>query len=144
MTTTTAFCAICQRTVYLSDGEQLSCPVCASPLVLSEAEVRRMQRIALNEDAFRKVNEAIRRAAEGVPSEEPIDFVCECGNKECKETITVSPSHYQVARKDPACFIILPAHAISDAEEVIKKRDNHWIVKKTGFAKELAEELDNR
>ena len=144
MSATTTFCATCQRTVYIADGDALECPVCASPLVLTESEVRRKQRIALNEDAFRKVNEAINRAAGGVPSDHPLDFVCECGRKECQETISVAPHEYQTVRKDSACFLIRPEHDVPDAEDVIDKRESYWIVQKVGFAKDLVEDLDSR
>ena len=144
MSATTTFCATCQRTVYISDGDQLACPVCASPLVLTESEVLRKQRIALNEDAFRKVNEAIDRAADSVPSEEALDFVCECGRKECRDTISVIPENYRTIRKDPAAFVILPEHDIPGAEDVIDRRDSYWIVRKVGFARELVEDLDKR
>lgn len=144
MPATTTFCATCQRTAYISDGDQLACPVCASPLVLTESEVLRKQRIALNEDAFRKVNEAINRAAGGSPSEEALEFVCECGRRECRDTIPVSPDEYEVVRKDPAAFIIRPEHDAPDAEDVIDRRSDHWVVKKVGFAKDLVEDLDQR
>jgi Zn finger protein HypA/HybF involved in hydrogenase expression len=29
----TAFCTVCQRTVYIEDGETPVCPVCSSPLL---------------------------------------------------------------------------------------------------------------
>ena len=144
MSATTTFCATCQRTVYISDGDQLACPVCASPLVLTESEVLRKQRIALNEDAFRKVNEAIQRAAEGSPSDEALEFVCECGKKECRDTFCVSPLDYRAVRQDPACFMVKPNHEIQDAENVVDRRTDYWIVRKVGFAKELAEELNKR
>lgn len=144
MSATTTFCATCQRTVYISDGDQLACPVCASPLVLTESEVLRKQRIALNEDAFRKVNEAIERAADAVPSDDPLDFVCECGRKECQDTIRVKPEDYRIARKDSAAFVVRPEHDIPDAEDVVERRTEYWVVRKTGFAKELVEDLDKR
>lgn len=144
MSATTTFCATCQRTVYIADGDQMECPVCASPLVLTEPEVRRKQRIALNEDAFRKVNQAIKRAAGGVPSEQPLDFVCECGRKECQETISVAPQEYEAVRKDSACFLVRPDHNAPDAEDVIDERSGYWIVQKVGFARDLVEDLDRR
>lgn len=141
---TTTFCATCQRTVYIADGDQMECPVCASPLVLTESDIRRKQRIALNEDAFRKVNEAIKRAAGGIPSEQPLDFVCECGRKECQEIISVAPAEYGKVREDPACFLIRPGHDIPEAEDVIDERSQYWVVRKVGFTKDLVEDLDSR
>ena len=141
---TTAFCATCQRTVYVSDGEELACPVCASPLMLAESEVVRKQRIAVNEDAFRKVNQSIDKVAEASPGTGAIDFVCECGRRECQETVSVRPEEYTKVREDSSHFFVLPSHAIPDAETVIEKRSDYWIVEKTGFAKDLVEGLDER
>lgn len=33
MAVTAGFCSVCNRQVYVSEGDQLSCPVCSSPLI---------------------------------------------------------------------------------------------------------------
>jgi hypothetical protein len=38
----TAFCTVCQRTVYLEEGDTAVCPVCSSPL-LETVEVDEVQ-----------------------------------------------------------------------------------------------------
>ena len=76
----------------------------------------REQRIAANEALFRDVNERIARSAPD--SADGLDIICECGDRECLERITVTTAEYEHARSDPTLFLAVPGHFDRAAEEV--------------------------
>lgn len=147
MAVVSSFCPSCQRTVYVGDEDTLSCPVCASPLLVAQPENgERVVRIADNESLFREVNEQIQNAVEETRAspEEATGFVCECGRNDCTETITLSPDDYEAARADPGHFIVLKGHVAPEAERMVEDRGSYLIVEKVGPGRVVAEERDPR
>jgi len=102
----------------------------------------REERIAKNEVIFREVNERVR---EVVPSENGgIDFLCECGNENCVEQITLTSEGYERVRDDPVQFFVKPGHASQDVEEVMEENDRFLLVKKHVEEQEIARRADPR
>jgi hypothetical protein len=102
----------------------------------------REQRIAMNEALFRDVNERIAR--KHTPDLDQFEVICECGDPECVERITVSPGEYEQARSDPTLFLTKPGHFDAVAEHVVADHTDHQLVRKTGEAATVAEERDPR
>ena len=99
------------------------------------------ERVARNEDAFRKVNEAIeagRRTREGL-----LGFVCECGHLGCNEIIELSVSEYEAVRGDARQFAVRPGHE-TEAERVVATYERYVVVAKHGRAGDIAEFADPR
>jgi hypothetical protein len=102
----------------------------------------REQRIAANEALFRDVNE--RLARKQGPQIHVFEIVCECGNPDCTERITVSLTDYERARSDPTFFLAKPGHLEAEAEQIVADRPDYQLVRKTGDAAAVAEERDPR
>ena len=147
MAVTSSFCPGCQRTVYLGDGDAMSCPVCASPLVATEPETgERIVRIANNESLFREVNERIEATVQqnGASTESTTGFVCECGAPDCTETVSLTPADYEAIRANPSQFVVLPGHVEEDAERIVRDEGDYLVVEKIGVGRVVAEERDPR
>jgi hypothetical protein len=99
----------------------------------------RQERFALNESLFRRANERILDAAEERDAHGgPIEFYCECGNRNCLERIRLTQAAYRSVRADPAQFVIVPGHAAPYVEVVVERHEDHLIVRKIGDAARMA------
>ncbi|HVU77352.1 MAG TPA: hypothetical protein VHC67_07205 [Gaiellaceae bacterium] len=107
----------------------------------------RGRRIGRNEAVFREVNEQIeglntRLAAVG---ERVLHVVCECGNLECVDQLTLPVAIYEEVRADPATFLVKPGHEIPDVETVVRREREYFVVRKeAGGPERLAAETDPR
>ena len=103
-------------------------------------------RIGLNEAVFREVNERISDLAENLGLEDqPLDLVCECGDPNCVERISMSRTEYDELRSEPTHFAVHPGHQQLDLEDVIAERRAYFIVRKReGQPADVARETDPR
>jgi len=106
----------------------------------------REERIGLNEAVFREVNERINDLAGDFGLESHLlDLVCECGDPNCVERITMSREEYEQLRADPTHFALYPGHEKSDIDEVIDRRGAYDLVRKReGAPAEVAKQTDPR
>jgi hypothetical protein len=106
----------------------------------------REERIVLNEAVFREVNERIENLAETFElASEPLDLVCECGNPDCVDRITMSRDEYERVRSDGQLFAVAPGHETGEVERVVEKRNGYDIVvKRKGIPERIAERTDPR
>ncbi len=102
----------------------------------------REQRIAANEAHFRDINERIAR--KDAPESQELEIICECGDADCLERITVPLPAYEQARSEPTLFLATPGHLRAEAEEVVVDRPGYQLIRKTGAAAAVAEEQDPR
>lgn len=145
MPVVSAFCTMCNRSVYLEGATELSCPVCSSPLILTDLDEGRVQRIAENEAMFRGVNERIRNIHASHPmSERPIQFLCECGIAECSEQISLSAAEYEEVRSHALRFVTKPKHNITGVEIVVAEHPGWIVVEKQGASAQAARDTDPR
>ena len=104
----------------------------------------RERRVIRNEALFREVNERIEDvSAEASPSEF-IDFVCECGEEVCIETVQLSREEYEQLRSVSDHFALKPGHQHPDFERVIDRCDRYIVVDKVGQAEDVADRTDPR
>ena len=89
---------------------------------------------------FREVNERIVDLGD----EPTTEVHCECGTRECRETLVVSTAQYEAIRDVPDRFFVVAAHVRPEVERVVKERESFVIVEKIGKAGEVARELDGR
>lgn len=105
----------------------------------------RQQRVAKNETLFRDVNERIKEVNEPLASEEPSDYLCECGSQECTEPISLTRAEYERVRSEPTHFAVVSGHVVPDVEEVVAESDSYVVVaKRASTAARIAIERDPR
>jgi hypothetical protein len=102
----------------------------------------REQRIAGNEAHFRDINERIAR--KDAPAHQELEIICECGDADCLERITVPLAAYEQARSDSTLFLAKPGHLQAEAEAIVAEHPGYQLIRKTGAAAAVAEEQDPR
>ena len=105
----------------------------------------RQERLARNETLFRSVNERVEEVVQPGPNEE-IDFLCECGDDNCVEKVTLTRRDYEQVRQDGAQFAVIPGHEIPEIENVIMRGegDRFLVVRKHPEESVIAHETDPR
>jgi hypothetical protein len=106
----------------------------------------RARRRALNEAAFREVNERIR-GLNATFSEFTGEFsiVCECDDSACVEHLSMRPDEYEALRDDPTLFAVIPGHESPAVETVDVERGAYNVVrKKPGDPATIAAATDPR
>lgn len=106
----------------------------------------RGRRRALNEAAFREVNERIR-GLNATFSEFSGEFsiVCECDDSACVEHLSVRPEEYEAIRNDSTLFAVLPGHESPAVEMIEDQRGTYNVVrKKPGEPAKIAAATDPR
>jgi hypothetical protein len=91
----------------------------------------RLQRLRKNEQTFRDHNN--RRVAfeeRTVGADEPVPFVCECGDGECIEGVELTVSEYTSAHSAPNRFTVKPEHVFPEVERVAENGERFWVVEK--------------
>ena len=105
----------------------------------------RRRRIAENEIRFREINERMRGSLDGViPSDDLVEFVCECGDGGCTAAVRLTLSEYESVRDHPLHFAVLAGHEIPDLETVVARHERYTVVEKHGPAVPLVREHDPR
>lgn len=105
------------------------------------------ERIAHNDSAFRGANEQISRKATAVHTAEGqlIPFICECADSTCTSVLQLNLVEYEQIRTDSRQFLNALGHErVEGLIEVMFKNHNYLVVKKSGRAGEIAEQLDDR
>ena len=105
----------------------------------------REERIARNEVAARELNERIEgNHAESSPTR-LIRLVCECGQAECEELVSITLAEYERVRADPRLFVVAHGHVIGDVEGIDSQNDRFTVVRKrSGTPSAVAVEEDPR
>jgi hypothetical protein len=105
----------------------------------------REQRVAKNEALFREVNERIKEVNEPLALEEPSDYLCECGSRDCTEPIALTHVEYERVRSEPTHFAVASGHVVPDVENVVAENDRYVVVEKSApAAARIAIERDPR
>ena len=105
----------------------------------------RARQVGVNEALFRAVNEQIQTLNRQLPGSGGMLIVCECGNAQCVDRVTISPENYERVRKDPRRFVVSPGHVIPEYEVVLEEHDDFQIIEKVHPEPErIAEETDPR
>ena len=91
---------------------------------------KRLVQIALNEAAFRQLNERIYGPGESGSGLSRFPIACECGTGSCETTITVDATLYSSVRADPHRFLVMTGHEIPEAELVVVRHGEITVVEK--------------
>jgi hypothetical protein len=87
------------------------------------------ERLARNQVLFREVNERLREVLDA--STGPTEFLCECSNEDCIETVPLEPVEYERIRANPNSFLVAPGHELIEIERVTWQSDRYFLVEKT-------------
>jgi hypothetical protein len=106
----------------------------------------RQRRRALNEAAFRAINERLTSLNEALGSlSGRFSIVCECDDTACVEEVSLSPEEYERVRSEAVLFFVRPGHESPSVEEVIEEASGYNIVRKrSGEPAEIAKATDPR
>ena len=72
-----------------------------------------------------------------------VEFVCECSNEDCIETIPLDLATYEDIRSNLNLFVITPGHELLHIERVVDQNERYLLVEKTAGA-DFALETDLR
>jgi hypothetical protein len=92
-------------------------------------------RLARDRGLFREVNDRLLAMA---PSDDAVEFLCECSDRECVSTAALSFDEYRRIRSNPAWFIVTPGHEVPAIERVLSEANGYAIVERmvgTEFAR---------
>lgn len=93
----------------------------------------RTSQVAGNQEIFRRANERLRQALEGVVSNsKPIPFVCECADEGCMTVLDLSLEEYREVRARPGQFAIVPGHPRTKGDTIAATFDRYEVVSKAG------------
>jgi 5-bromo-4-chloroindolyl phosphate hydrolysis protein len=96
---------------------------------------------ARNQALWREVNERIRAVAE---TSEHMEFLCECADLDCTETLNLTVAEYEHIRSSPVRFPIAIGHYFPQVENVVEENERYAVVQKRGVAAEEAARLNPR
>ena len=106
---------------------------------------KRVVQVALNEAAFRQINERIYGPGKSGSGLSEFPLVCECGGASCETTLTVDATLYSSVRADPHRFLVKTGHEIPEAEVVVVRHGDIAVVeKRPGEARLVTEATDPR
>ena len=101
------------------------------------------ERLAKNEILFRAVNERLDEIGEAAPWSKTNDYLCECSDMTCIETIELTNDEYERARSRPTVFMLVPGHERLEIERVIEGNERFLLVEKI-VAVDAVQETDPR
>lgn len=105
----------------------------------------RRVRAAHTQSLFREVNERIATLVREYRDEErPVDYICECLDTGCTETVELSQSEYERLRERGTRFFVLPGHEDGAVEVTVAETAQYLIVEKLGAGGEVAETMNPR
>jgi hypothetical protein len=98
--------------------------------------VERKRRVGQNEQGFRDYNNRKLQHAsvDETDDQEPIQFVCECGDKDCDQRLVITAAGFTTAHSAPNRFIVKPGHVYPDVERVVTENETFAVVEKQPIA----------
>ena len=105
--------------------------------------VSRPERAARNEALFREVNERIRDVSARFEVSHG-EFVCECSDGGCTQTLTMTLDEYEAVRSRGDRFAVVAGHEDLAIERVVERKDRFTVVEKIGESAAIAERENPR
>lgn len=87
------------------------------------------KRIAVNESLFKEVNRNILKTSSEGRYEES-HFICECGELDCEEKISLPVETYRAIRQNKRHFFVKPGHEMPKAETVLERHESYCLIEK--------------
>ena len=103
---------------------------------MSDLDSKRQSR---NQILFREVNERVREVvAPLLTAREEAEFLCECGDEACIETIRLDLEEYEAVRASPHRFVMVPGHEDGIAEATVRGNGRFVVVERSSFREQAA------
>jgi hypothetical protein len=89
-----------------------------------------------NEEVLREVNDRIEEVSQAFsegdedPGAAQAEFLCECGDPHCTESLRMSVGEYEEIRRDKALLIVSPEHEDESKEDVVAHLDRYVVVRR--------------
>jgi hypothetical protein len=96
---------------------------------------RPVQRLVKSQILFREVNERVRETVGTF--EGPLEFLCECSNEDCVETVALELAEYEGIRAHRNLFFVVTGHEVLDVNRVVDQGDGYLLVEKIVAADEV-------
>jgi hypothetical protein len=90
---------------------------------------RSVDRLVRNQILFREVNERIRETVGAVGT--VAEFLCECSNEDCIESVMLDLKDYERIRSDANLFVVVPGHERLEVDRVVDQGHGYVLVQKT-------------
>ena len=98
----------------------------------------------MNAARFRRANDRLQLAADGMGLVGPVPFICECADSTCMEIVHLDTLRYENVRHHPRRFFTVPGHHTAalgdDLAVVIDESAEYTLIDMTGRAGEVAEQ----
>jgi hypothetical protein len=105
----------------------------------------RKKRIAENETRFRDINERLEAGLKQVRHRPRLlEFVCECGDRNCADHIRMTIEGYEAVRRDSRRFAVTPGHVFPETERVVANNGAYTVIEKFGDAVDATDATDRR
>lgn len=93
----------------------------------------------------RRRNEWIEQASDSYDADRTDDvFVCECGDSDCSEKVTLTRAEYEVVRSQGSRFVVAINHENPEIERVTAENGRFTIVQKMMAAGRKSQETNPR
>jgi hypothetical protein len=97
------------------------------------------ERQSRNQILFREVNERVRHfVAPLLTAREEGEFLCECGDEACIETIRLDLDEYEAVRASPHRFVMIPGHQDGNGEVTVQGNGRFVVVERSAFREQAA------
>jgi len=101
-------------------------------------DFHRLRRLQLNEKLFEALNFRLEeqilelREAGHIPEDpdEPIRYMCECSDPECRERFAMEPHEYSRLHLNPRDCVVLQGHELLEVEVVVEELGDLLVVRK--------------
>jgi hypothetical protein len=90
---------------------------------------RHLRRLIRSQILFREVNERVRETVD--PTLEALEFLCECSNEDCTETVYLEVKAYEEIRAHPNLFLVAAGHENLEVDRVVDQGPGCVLVEKT-------------
>jgi hypothetical protein len=91
-----------------------------------------------NQILFREVNKRVREVSPLLTAGEEMEFLCECGDAVCLETIRLHPEEYDAVRVSQDRFLMVPGHENGTGNATVHASGRFVIVERSAFREEAA------
>jgi hypothetical protein len=86
-----------------------------------------------NQILFREVNKRVREVSRLLTAGEEMEFLCECGDEMCLETIRLQPEEYDAVRVSPGGFLVVPGHENGTGKATLHASGRFVTVERSAF-----------
>jgi hypothetical protein len=100
----------------------------------------REERLAANEAMFREANERMIAWPEN-RAWARLNVLCECGDRDCRERVSLTGAEYEAVRADSARFVVLPGHTFPEVERVVQEGTGFVVVGKNDDVRPVVEAM---